>query len=430
MKKVLTETFGRDEMFYIAGRKIKVVTGKNTQTINICTETNTDGVYDYILRLNHPFLTEDILREQQFPSILRLIEHLKENYQANIEKVPNDETIPNADNKRGSRKRPSSEDIKDNFKYDLVERYWLYQQKFFPQIDIYFERPYKSDGRPPVFVRKKSYHNVILKPNASEEEKSALFQLVPDGEKHRWYGSMNSSQALAQSILGNLFVYEHIALLTELLDDSGESLFGDAKISSDNFSMEYKVNYLGEPRPTSLDGFISGNYQVAIESKFTEAEVGSCSRPRLTLLDSNYETDYCDGTYTNQRNRKSRCTLSEIGVQYWKYIPYLFNWRNDIDHIPCCVNLNYQLVRNVLAACVRPGRDTAFGFGHAILLYDERNPAFQTGGKGLMAFEETQKALRIPDLLRKCSWQRICNLLRKKSTLPWLTEQLELKYGL
>jgi hypothetical protein len=67
--------------------------------------------------------------------------------------------------------------------------------------------------------------------------------------------------------------------------------------------------------------------------------------------------------------------------------------------------------------------------GHAVLVYDERNPSFQNGGKGFVAFEETRGALRIPSLLRKCSWQHIVRHLRSKMILPWLTEQIELKYG-
>jgi hypothetical protein len=58
------------------------------------------------------------------------------------------------------------------------------------------------------------------------------------------------------------------------------------------------------------------------------------------------------------------------------------------------------------------------------------NPAFQNGGHGFVAFEETREALKIPNVLRKCSWQRIIKHLRSKMILPWLTDQLELKYGL
>jgi len=62
--------------------------------------------------------------------------------------------------------------------------------------------------------------------------------------------------------------------------------------------------------------------------------------------------------------------------------------------------------------------------------YDERNPAFQKGGDGCVAFVETRQALKVPSMLRGCSWQRIIRHLRSQRILPWLTDQLELKYGL
>ena len=50
----------------------------------------------------------------------------------------------------------------------------------------------------------------------------------------------------------------------------------------------------------------------------------------------------------------------------------------------------YQLVRNVLAVCVRSEKDNRdFKNGHAVLLYDERNPAFADNKcKGFIAWEE------------------------------------------
>ena len=165
---------------------------------------------------------------------------------------------------------------------------------------------------------------------------------------------MNSSQALAQSVLGNLFVYNSLYYLSELKDDEGQDLFGKAQISSDNFEMEYKVNYLGEPRSTSLDGYVSGDYRIAIECKFTEAEVGPCSRPQIPPTESNYESEHCNGNYEIQRARKERCSLTEIGVLYWHYVPSLFKFKNDSDLNRCPLNKNYQLVRNVLAAGVKP----------------------------------------------------------------------------
>ena len=194
--------------------------------------------------------------------------------------------------------------------------------------------------------------------------------------------------------------------------------------------MGHEIGHLGEPRPTSVDCFVSGSYQVAIECKFSESEVGTCSRPRLTPRDPTYDTEWCDGTYTRQRGRLERCALTERGVLYWRYVPILFKWPGDSALVPCPLRKNYQLVRNVLAACVRRDGTVSPECGHVVLVYDRRNPAFQAGGDGWLAFEETRRALRDPGGLRKCSWQRIMGHLRQEAVLPWLTEQLEQKYGL
>jgi hypothetical protein len=317
-----------------------------------------------------------------------------------------------------------------DYKADLIQRYWEYQKSKFDEGESYFERPYVQDKRPPVFVQCEAWRNILIDPEASQEEIGRLLAMVPDGERHKWYRSMNSSQALAQSIFGNLATHGYLACLSELKDDEGMDLFGKAKLSADNFEMEHKIDYLGEPRHTSVDGYIAGDYRVAIECKFTEADIGTCSRPRLTQADVNFESEHCNGTYSIQRARKERCSLTEVGVRYWQYVPSLFNWENDRDLDPCPLYRNYQLVRNVLAAGVQPDGSTSLDGGHVVLIYDERNPAFQRGGKGLVAYLETQKALREPRMLRKCSWQRMLQTIRDKNILPWLTENLALKYGL
>ena len=90
-----------------------------------------------------------------------------------------------------------------DYKRNLIERYWNYQRVFFPIWDVYFERPFEADGRPPVFLKHKAYNNVITKPGASQETVKKLYDLIGK-DRHKWYRSMNSSQALAQSVFGNL----------------------------------------------------------------------------------------------------------------------------------------------------------------------------------------------------------------------------------
>lgn len=316
------------------------------------------------------------------------------------------------------------------YRADLNRRYWQYQQRRFPRWEAFFERPYAPDRRPPVFLCDQAWRNVIVRPGAPSEETARLLALVPAGERHRWFRSMASSQALAQSVLGNLAIDDALGCLTEITGDEGRPLLGRAQATPGTFAMEYRVDTLGEPRATSLDAYVSGDYRVAIECKFTEREVGTCSRPKLKPTAGNYARAHCDGSYSVQRGRRERCSLTEGGVRYWRYVPKLFRWDTNVDYPDCPLNRNYQLVRNVLAAGVRPDGTASPAQGHALLLYDERNPAFWPGGRGLAAYEETRAALCEPAMLRKCNWQHIVGHLRDRGVLPWLSEELALKYGL
>jgi hypothetical protein len=87
------------------------------------------------------------------------------------------------------------------------------------------------------------------------------------------------------------------------------------------------------------------------------------------------------------------------------------------------------LVRNVLAATVRQDRvETASG--HALIIYDERNPAFWPGGDARSAYDAVCAALRHSGLLRTVSWQRVIGQLSAVRDLRWLVDGLEAKYGL
>ena len=113
-----------------------------------------------------------------------------------------------------------------DYKADLNQRFWEYQKSQFPSWQDFFERPYAQDERPPVYLASESWRNVVINPTASQEEIDRLLVLVPEGEKHRWFRSMNSSQALAQSILGNLAIHDSLHYLSEIKDDEGQYLFG------------------------------------------------------------------------------------------------------------------------------------------------------------------------------------------------------------
>ena len=54
---------------------------------------------------------------------------------------------------------------------------------------------------------------------------------------------------------------------------------------------------------------------------------------------------------------------------------------------PCPLDGTYQLARNVLAACVRPDGTVDANGGHALVIYDDRNPAFLPGGEAAWQWE-------------------------------------------
>ena len=317
-----------------------------------------------------------------------------------------------------------------DYKSDLSKRFWEYQRAKLTASPGYFDRPQADDGRPPVLIPSEASRNVINKPDATQEETDRLLALVPEADRHKWFRSFSSSQALAQSVLGNLAVHGLLHCLAELHTDEGEPILGNSDLLAEHFTMEYKLDYLGEPRPTSLDAYISGGYRVAIECKFTEGEFGPCSRPRMNPKDPNFAAEHCSGDYSRQLGRKDRCALTGIGVLYWRYVPQLFAWGGESDLSPCPLNRNYQAVRNVLAVEVRPDKTVSTHDGHALLIYDERNPAFQEGGAALAAYAETRAALREPAMLRRCSWQRIVSHVRQTGVMPWLVDELALKYGM
>lgn len=318
------------------------------------------------------------------------------------------------------------------YKEELNSLYWTYQKLTFPNTKKYFDSKKSSTNRPPVFIPENRWLNIIFNPEAGVEYIKVLLEMIPYSSRHRWFGSFNSSQALALSILGNLRLLDaDLFYLNDVVDDEyNEGLFSMVQPFARKLIFEYEVESLNEKRKTSIDALLKGDdYNILIECKYTEPKVGSCSRPTLKKKDTNYLTDYCNGSYTRQQERNERCTLTEIGTLYWEYIPQLFNIQNDLDYVICPLNTKYQLVRNILAACIKSDGSISEENGHALLLYDERNPAFQNNGIGTIAYIETKEALINKRLLRKCSWQKIVNHLRTKKELDWLTSALKLKYG-
>lgn len=286
----------------------------------------------------------------------------------------------------------------------------------------------RRQGRPPVLAHGYAELNVLVPTDETHSEE--IRAAIAPKQRHRHFTSLRSSQALAQSVFGAIAAVDRLDLLANVTAECGRpAFFTDHKGWTLEF--EHDVDRLGEPRPTSIDVLLAADdRRVAVECKFTEAEFGTCSRPRLRPGDPGYPQQYCDGSYTAQAGRKERCALTSIGVRYWEHLPRLFAWSADRDHDPCPFGAVYQLARNALAATVTPGGEIDPARGHAIVVYDARNPAFYAGGEADRQWEAAVGACLVPGLLRRVSWQRLLGFITPKWELTWLVDGLREKYGI
>ena len=285
----------------------------------------------------------------------------------------------------------------------LVHQFWDYAEAELILEEPLLDSEQRDERRPPVFRKDKEARNLLIPPGANSKYRAAVEATIPLKERHRWFRSMKSSQAVAQSVFGNLIVSGKLSLLESLESDQGLPAFCD-NLAKASVQLEYSVKHLGEPRPTSVDLWVNGSRRIAVECKLTEEDFGTCSRPRLKEgKDSNFSRDHCDGNYTRQRARQSRCSLTEIGVRYWDHVSGLFDWSGNDDLVPCPLSSTYQLVRNVLAACVSPDGYIDTNKAHALIIYDARNPSFQSGGVANNQWNAARAALKEPGLLRSCS---------------------------
>ena len=300
----------------------------------------------------------------------------------------------------------------------LNEQLWNYAESegLLPKLDGCG----RTNREPPVFQRQYADQNILLPPDADDETRSKVVCGVSRRKRHSKFCSMKSSQALAQSVFANLVASGDLHVLNDLVADRGLPAFG-VDLGGAKVQLEYAVGHLGEPTQsrTSIDVFISGERRIAVECKLTETEFGKCSRV----------PEHCSGNYERQRGRKERCYLSERDILYWKYAPDFFIWENGRDISPCPLRFTYQIARNLLAAGVLENGAVAADSSHALIIYDERNPEFGGGGKCRGQFDAACNALKIPSMLRLCSWQSVTGELAKNASTKWLAAQLQNKYG-
>ncbi len=282
--------------------------------------------------------------------------------------------------------------------------------------------------RPPV-LRAEFTSNSVLVPSDSTRA-IEIVSAVPEKERHRWFRSFKSSQALAQSVFGAVGSFGRLDLLDGVIADCGRPAFLEVTRCA-SLVLEHKVDSLDEPRRTSVDVLLeTPSKRVAVECKLAECEFGVCSRTRIRPDDRNYTEQHCDGNYRPQHGRRERCALTEIGVGYWTYLPYLFHWAADRDVRPCPFSEVYQLARNALAATVTTDDGLDPNSGHVLIVCDARNPDYAPGGKAYQQYESALGDCRVPGLIRRLSWQRLVGALARAPEMAYLVAGLEEKYGI
>lgn len=94
----------------------------------------------------------------------------------------------------------------DDYVTDLNLQLWDYAEREFESRSDLLDSTVRTGRRPPVFRPSAANHNILLPPGVTAEVQVGIEQSIPVKERHRHFASMRSSQALAQSVFGCLWV--------------------------------------------------------------------------------------------------------------------------------------------------------------------------------------------------------------------------------
>jgi hypothetical protein len=316
----------------------------------------------------------------------------------------------------------------DEYHETLFARQWRYAEAM--RFNGSLDPVHVAAAGPPVFRRRAATANILLRPDDDQPTRARVVaQVTP---RRRAFRSMVSSQALTQSVFGNLVARGRIGCLAALADDAGRPLFFADAAEVDELLLEHRVpRLLGETGPAGIDLWITGARRVVVDCTLAEAGLGVCPCPQLDSDDA----DFCNGSFSPDSGRGRGCALAEYGdPSCWDFLPELLGWRRNEGTV-CPLASTVQLVRGILAACVSDGRLDC-SRGHAVLIVDARNPAFgwsrwRPTGAGSRAFAAVRDALgQRGDLLRLGTWQQIAGALATDGQLGWLVDGLRRKYGI
>ena len=138
---------------------------------------------------------------------------------------------------------------------ELRKGFGQYRDTYFTAQSHLFEP--RAEGGPVVFNRESLEHNLIV-PQCGAAEREHIVSKIAPSKRHRHFGSMQSSQALAQSVFGSIEVLGRLSLLSDIKAEDGLPAFG-SMLGQTKLEFEKEVQTLGE-RPghaTSVDVLVS-----------------------------------------------------------------------------------------------------------------------------------------------------------------------------
>jgi len=84
----------------------------------------------------------------------------------------------------------------DQYRRALRETFTTYRKQDYAGEPQAFEARAADGTAPTVFKSTHEHRNVLMPPTATEQQVDEILSSIPYGERHRWFASMASSQAL------------------------------------------------------------------------------------------------------------------------------------------------------------------------------------------------------------------------------------------
>jgi POLQ-like helicase len=235
---------------------------------------------------------------------------------------------------------------------------------------------------------------------------------------HKYIHHGLSSQAMLFNLVGPLIMTEKqdLSPLKDTFEKNG-ICWPEGRLKAKFEDEDRNIFNEMTQQPTSIDLVIENENKVGgiyIEFKFVEHEFGGCSV---------FKNGDCDGR--NPAKDRSSCYLHHIQRKYWELLDIYEFLKGPIAENATCFLANYyQFFREVLYAFEKKGT--------FVLLVDQRNPTFCSGGncqRGLFPFLKGFVPTELKDKVHMVGVQEVVKAIKESREYSWIIE-FQQKYGI